>query len=109
MRSAGNGPQRPHATQRTGDGVCLLYSSTIPAELTLWPSGAFANNLGFAGLLEQQWIVAGTGGPSPSPLASGFYLWKKILGFMTFGLQRHRSIYREGTESQPHLQVCPYF
>lgn len=49
MRSAGNGPQRPHATQGTGDGVCLLYSSTVSAELALWLSGAFAN-LGFAGL-----------------------------------------------------------
>lgn len=51
MRSAGNGPQRPHATQGTGDGVCLLYSSTVPAELALWLSGAFAN-LGFAGLFR---------------------------------------------------------
>lgn len=51
MCSAGNGPQRPRGTQGTGDGVCLLFSSTVPAELTLWLSGAFAN-LGFAGLLE---------------------------------------------------------
>lgn len=58
MRGAGSGPKRPHAAQRTGEGICLLHPSTIIAEATRWLSCALAT-LGFSQILEQQWLVAG--------------------------------------------------
>lgn len=75
MPSAGNGPRRPRAVQRTEGKVSAFCIPPLSLQNQL-PFSCASANLSFSQVLEQQWMVAGAWESPSSPLV--FTIEKRI-------------------------------